>query len=112
MSNLFLQKGDALDVDPNTPTLLLHGCNNSSRRVCGFAGNLSRKTMTPELRYRQAMRKEPKPTLGSVILVKESKNWIIANCITQDDIITGKPKDFVPFKYDAFQTCLIKIRQW
>lgn len=32
--------------------------------------------------------------------------------ITQDDIITGKPNNFIPFKIEAFRECLIKVREW
>lgn len=112
MASLTFELGDATLTDPTIPTLLIHGCNDCGRWGSGFAGSLSRRTVIPEMRYRQQMRKEPRLGLGDIVLVTLNPNWYVANCITQKDIITNKPNGYIPFRPEALRTCLKKLKGW
>lgn len=95
------------NIDPNTPTVVLHGCNCFHTMGAGIARYLKSKyplILTIDKQTKYGDRKK----LGTISIAGINGNLHIVNCYTQFDYRnsrSGKP----PVDYKAIEKCLSNV---
>lgn len=114
-------KGNVLDIQPETPTTIIHVCNDAGGFGSGFAGAIRDKYPIVREKYlewyadRDSVRNVFK--LGQVQYVPVAKNLTICNMIAQSTpkgvtFNLKKRKVFLPpIRYQSLEECLYRIRE-
>lgn len=98
------KKGDATNPQEQN-VVIAHGCNNKGAWGAGFVIPLGNKYPAAKVGYHQWDHKE----LGSIQLIRVNPNVHVCNMVTQ--ILGTMDGWLIPFRYQSFAECLIRLRQ-
>lgn len=110
-------QGSALEPirNSNELAIIAHSCNNLGKFGKGFVLALNQFSPLPKQKYLQWYQNnsyEGTPfKLGCTQMVWVNTNTIIANMIAQNGLY-NKYNNPTPFDYNAFETCLIRIKTY
>jgi O-acetyl-ADP-ribose deacetylase (regulator of RNase III) len=116
-------KGDATEIVPSGPTLLMHIVNTRGGWGKGFVVAVSKRWPQPEASYRQWFAQkywDGQPfKLGEIQRVLVEPNLYVVNMIAQEGYGRGnlalhrsdEPNTTPPIRYEALEACLKKVSQ-
>jgi O-acetyl-ADP-ribose deacetylase (regulator of RNase III) len=103
-------KGDATNPQVSGNKAIIHICNNQGGWGRGFVLALSKKWLTPEMRYRfwfTYNNQESEFELGNIQRIQVEHDIWIFNMIAQKGYKQNNTS--IPLQYDALEQCLSKV---
>jgi O-acetyl-ADP-ribose deacetylase (regulator of RNase III) len=111
MPEIVYTKGDATQPIGQGSKVIAHVCNDEGKWGAGFVLAISKRWPEPEIRYRQAFQRSPRPALGDVDFVEVAPGLFVANMVGQHGIRRGK-NSTPPIRYDALRVALAAVAQF